>query len=76
VPLQTPLWAVQVDNLTLVVDTGIGKAHPPSQRFDPLDNPVLERFAAADFEREQVDYFLLTPLHVDHAGWKTRWQED
>jgi glyoxylase-like metal-dependent hydrolase (beta-lactamase superfamily II) len=69
VPLKTHLWVVEIDGLTVVVDTGIGnqKARPFSALFDRLDNPVLERFEAAGFRRDQVDYVLLTHLHVDHV---------
>jgi glyoxylase-like metal-dependent hydrolase (beta-lactamase superfamily II) len=76
VALQTHLWVVEVSGLTVVVDTGIGngKTRPFSALFDNLDNPVLERFEAAGFKREQVDYVLLTHLHVDHVGWNTHWQ--
>jgi glyoxylase-like metal-dependent hydrolase (beta-lactamase superfamily II) len=76
VPLKTHLWVVEIDGHTIVVDTGIGnhKSRPFSELFDQLDNPVLERFAAAGFRPEQVDYVLLTHLHVDHVGWNTHWQ--
>jgi glyoxylase-like metal-dependent hydrolase (beta-lactamase superfamily II) len=78
VPLKTHLWVVEMDGLTVVVDTAIGngKTRPFSALFDRLDNPVLERFEAAGFRREQVDYVLLTHLHVDHVGWNTHWQDD
>jgi glyoxylase-like metal-dependent hydrolase (beta-lactamase superfamily II) len=78
VSLQTHLWVVEIGGLTVVVDTGIGngKTRQFSALFDKLDNPVLERFEAAGFRREQVDYVLLTHLHVDHVGWNTHWQND
>ena len=78
VTMKTHLWVVQVGGLTVVVDTGIGngKSRPFSALFDQLDNPVLERFEAAGYQREQVDYVLLTHLHVDHVGWNTHWQND
>ncbi|MEM5314715.1 MBL fold metallo-hydrolase [Paraburkholderia sp. JHI869] len=78
VPLKTHLWVVEISGLTAVVDTGIGngKTRPFSALFDRLDNPVLERFQAAGFRREQVDYVLLTHLHVDHVGWNTHWEND
>jgi len=78
VTMKTHLWVVEVGGLTVVVDTGIGngKSRPFSALFDQLDNPVLERFEAAGFRREQVDYVLLTHLHVDHVGWNTHWQND
>ncbi|CAG9260276.1 MBL fold metallo-hydrolase [Paraburkholderia unamae] len=78
VPMRTHWWVVQVHGLTIVVDTGIGnaKARPFSALFDRLDNPVLARFEAAGFRREEVDFVLLTHLHVDHVGWNTHWQDD
>ena len=77
VPLHTHLWVVELDGKTIVVDTGIGngKSRPFSALFDQLDHPVLERFAAAGFRPEQVDYVLLTHLHVDHVGWNTHWRD-
>lgn len=77
VALRTHLWVVETGGLTVVVDTGIGngKSRPFSALFDRLDHPVLERFEAAGFTREQVDYVLLTHLHVDHVGWNTHWHE-
>ncbi|MDR5822300.1 MBL fold metallo-hydrolase [Caballeronia sp. LZ043] len=77
VPLKTHLWVVEIDGMTIVVDTGIGngKSRPFSALFDMLDNPVLERLEAAGFSRDKVDYVLLTHLHVDHVGWNTHWQD-
>lgn len=77
VALKTHLWVVEIGGLTVIVDTGIGngKTRSFSALFDQLDNPVLERFQAAGFRPEQVDYVLLTHLHVDHVGWNTHWQD-
>ena len=77
VQLRTHLWVIEREGMTLVVDTGIGngKARPFSALFDRLDNPVLERFEAAGFDRRRVDFVLLTHLHVDHVGWNTRWED-
>lgn len=77
VPLKTHLWVVEVGGVTMVVDTGIGngKSRPFSALFDKLDNPVLERFESAGFRREDIDYVMLTHLHVDHVGWNTHWQD-
>ncbi|BAN26214.1 MBL fold metallo-hydrolase [Caballeronia insecticola] len=76
VPLRTHLWIVQRRGRTIVVDTGIGNGKPRafSALFDRLDNPVLERLAAAGFDRRKVDYVLHTHLHVDHVGWNTQWE--
>ncbi|SAK65139.1 MBL fold metallo-hydrolase [Caballeronia ptereochthonis] len=77
VPLRTHLWVVEKDGLTIVVDTGIGngKPRPFSALFDRLDNPVIQRFEAAGFDRFEVDHVLLTHLHVDHVGWNTQWED-
>src|SRR5271168_2030757 len=52
VTLQTHLWVVEIDGLTIVIDTGIGnaKSRAFSTLFDRLNNPVLERLAAAGFD--------------------------
>ncbi|VVE03707.1 MBL fold metallo-hydrolase [Pandoraea soli] len=73
VALQTHLWIVEFDGLTIVVDTGIGndKTRPFSPLFDRLSNPVLARLSAAGFDRQRVDYVFNTHLHVDHVGWNT-----
>lgn len=75
--MRTHLWVVEINGLTVVVDTGIGndKERPFSALFDRLDNPVLERLNAAGFSTEQVDYVLTTHLHVDHVGWNTHWKD-
>ncbi|MGC7404234.1 MBL fold metallo-hydrolase [Pandoraea pneumonica] len=75
--MRTHLWVVEINGLTVVVDTGIGngKVRPFSALFDRLDNPVLERLNAAGFRTEQVDYVLTTHLHVDHVGWNTQWKD-
>ena len=77
VSLKTHLWVVEIEGRTIVVDTGIGngKSRPFGALFHQLDNPVLERFDAAGFRPEQVDYVQLTHLHVDHVGWNTHWQD-
>jgi glyoxylase-like metal-dependent hydrolase (beta-lactamase superfamily II) len=77
VMLQTHLWVIEVNGMTVVVDAGIGnhKPRPFSKLFDMLDNPLLERFEAAGFRPEQIDYVLLTHLHVDHVGWTTHCQD-
>jgi len=76
VPVKTHLWVVEIDGRTIIIDTGIGngKSRPFSELFHQLDNPVLQRLKEAGFQPEQVDYVLLTHLHVDHVGWNTHWQ--
>jgi glyoxylase-like metal-dependent hydrolase (beta-lactamase superfamily II) len=67
-------WVVRVDGKTFLIDTGIGngKNRPFSAAFHQLNNPYLERLASIGVHPEDVDYVLMTHLHVDHVGWNTR----
>ncbi|GAA4669670.1 MBL fold metallo-hydrolase [Streptomyces youssoufiensis] len=65
-------FAVVVDGLRIVVDTGIGngktRANPA---WDHLDSDYLARLTAAGFAPADVDLVILTHLHTDHVGWNT-----
>lgn len=69
-------WLVQTPHHTILIDTGAGndKRRPDNPIFDRLDTPFLDNLARAGVQPEDVDYVLLTHLHVDHVGWNTRWQ--
>jgi len=65
-------WLLRVDGRTVLVDpcTGNGrKGRGPY--FDDLDVPYLERFAALDVTRDDVDVVFSTHLHHDHCGWNS-----
>lgn len=66
-------WIVQTGRHTIVIDTGAGngKSRPLNPLFDQLDTPYLERLAAAGVQPADVDFVLITHLHVDHVGWNT-----
>ncbi len=70
-------WLVRDRDRTILIDTGAGngKDRPYALYFDHLDTPYLERLRAAGCEPEDVDYVLLTHLHVDHVGWNTRLED-
>lgn len=72
--LSVHTWVLKTPRHVILVDTGIGngKDRPFSALFHNLDNPYLERLALAGVTPEQVDYVLMTHLHVDHVGWNTR----
>ena len=56
----------------IVVDTCIGNDKPREHATaDRLKTDFLQRFEAAGFARESIDYVLCTHLHVDHVGWNT-----
>lgn len=66
-------FAVEVNGLRMLVDTGIGngkqRANPA---WDNLNSDYLARLTEAGFAPETVDLVVLTHLHTDHVGWNTR----
>ncbi|MFH8569176.1 MBL fold metallo-hydrolase [Streptomyces sp. NPDC017993] len=71
--LASHTFAVEVEGLRILVDTGIGNG---KQRANPawhnLDSDYEARLTAAGFAPETVDVVVLTHLHTDHVGWNTR----
>jgi glyoxylase-like metal-dependent hydrolase (beta-lactamase superfamily II) len=66
-------WLLRMNGRTLLIDTGIGNGKTRRQPyFDHLDNPYLERLAAASVTPDDVDAVLLTHIHTDHVGWNTQ----
>jgi glyoxylase-like metal-dependent hydrolase (beta-lactamase superfamily II) len=66
-------WLLKTPQHVILIDTGVGndKHRPYTPGFDHLHVPFLERLAEAGVRTEDVDYVLLTHLHVDHVGWNT-----
>jgi len=71
-------WLIQEPHRTILVDTGVGngKHRQYAPVFDRLNSSYLERLRASGVEPADVDYVLLTHLHVDHVGWNTCWKSD
>ena len=69
-------WLVRFSGYTILVDTGVGngKTLPALPQFDDLDLPYLDRLLAAGVQPEEVDFVLMTHLHLDHVGWNTRYE--
>ncbi|MEO9296835.1 MBL fold metallo-hydrolase [Devosia alba] len=67
-------WLVRGPRQTVLIDTGGGnnKPRPASPRFDNLKTSYLASFKRAGVHPEEVDYVILTHLHVDHIGWNTK----
>ncbi|WP_319452622.1 MULTISPECIES: MBL fold metallo-hydrolase [unclassified Mycobacterium] len=67
-------WVVQVDGLTVVVDTGVGndRDRPHMPPLDHLSTDFLGEFTRAGFEPGSVDVVINTHLHTDHVGWNTQ----
>lgn len=73
VVVSTHGWLVQTPRHTVIVDTAVGNGKSRAVKaFDHLEEPWLERLAAAGVEPAAVDFVLLTHLHTDHVGWNTR----
>ncbi len=73
-PTSVHSWLLKMPQHTILIDTcgGNDKPRPMSPRFNMLDTPYLDRLKAAGVTPEDVDYVILTHLHVDHVGWNTR----
>lgn len=73
VAVSTHSWLVRTPKNVVLIDTAIGNGK--SRRmplFDHLDEPYLDRLAAAGVVPHDVDHVLITHLHIDHVGWNTR----
>lgn len=66
-------WVVQTDRHTILIDAGAGngKNRPLNPIFHQLDTPYLQRLAAAGVRPDDIDFVLITHLHIDHVGWNT-----
>jgi glyoxylase-like metal-dependent hydrolase (beta-lactamase superfamily II) len=76
IALQT--WVVEVDGLTVLVDTGAGndKDRPAMPPLDHLDTDFLATLRGAGVEPEAVDVVINTHIHSDHVGWNTTLRGD
>jgi len=69
-------WVVEVDGLTVLVDTGVGNGRdrPAMPYLANLDTDFLESLEAAGISPDAVDVVVNTHIHTDHVGWNTRRQ--
>lgn len=67
------IWVVQVDGLTVLIDTGAGndKDRPRMAVLDHLQTDFLGMLRRAGFDPADVDVVVNTHLHFDHVGWNT-----
>jgi glyoxylase-like metal-dependent hydrolase (beta-lactamase superfamily II) len=70
-------WVIEVDGLTVVVDTGVGndRERPHMPPLDHLNTGFLAALRAAGIERNAVDVVVNTHIHSDHVGWNTRLED-
>lgn len=67
-------WVVDVDGLTVLIDTGVGndRERPSMPALGHLSTDYLGALAAAGYHPDDVDVVVNTHLHTDHVGWNTR----
>ncbi len=65
-------WLVEVDGLTVLVDTGAGndKVRPRMAVLDHLQTDFLSTLGGV-VDPASVDVVINTHLHFDHVGWNT-----
>lgn len=74
--LRMPVQAflVEADGRRIIVDTCIGNGRDYGSRmaqFNGLDTPFLDNLSQCGFDRDAIDYVVITHLHLDHVGWNT-----
>ncbi|AKS34271.1 MBL fold metallo-hydrolase [Mycolicibacterium goodii] len=71
-------WVIEVDGLTVLVDTGVGNGRdrPAMPFLANLDTDFLESLAGAGISPESVDVVVNTHIHTDHVGWNTKREND
>ncbi|MCV7439313.1 MBL fold metallo-hydrolase [Mycobacterium seoulense] len=71
-------WVIEVDGLTVVVDTGVGndRERPHMPPLDHLSTEFLAALRAAGVDRDAVDVVVNTHIHSDHVGWNTMREND
>jgi glyoxylase-like metal-dependent hydrolase (beta-lactamase superfamily II) len=67
-------WVIDVDGLTVVVDTGVGndRERPHIPTLSGLNTDFLGALSRAGVNADEVDVVVNTHLHTDHVGWNTR----
>lgn len=70
---------IRGNNRTVLIDTGFGpKISEKDQQIYELnrDSNLLDSLANKGVRPEDVDTVIFTHLHLDHAGWNTKFNED
>jgi glyoxylase-like metal-dependent hydrolase (beta-lactamase superfamily II) len=71
-------WVIEVDGLTVLVDTGIGndRDRPAIPFLDHLSTDFLGSLQSGGVDPGAVDVVINTHIHSDHVGWNTLRQND
>jgi glyoxylase-like metal-dependent hydrolase (beta-lactamase superfamily II) len=76
--LAVQAFLLQVDGLSILVDTCVGEHKPRPNRPDWNQREAtgfLGRLAQAGVAAEAIDFVFCTHLHADHVGWNTLWRD-
>jgi glyoxylase-like metal-dependent hydrolase (beta-lactamase superfamily II) len=67
-------WLLKVGGKTILIDSccGNNKDKPGRPFWHRLNEPYLERLAAAGARPQDIDLVMCTHLHHDHVGWNTQ----
>jgi glyoxylase-like metal-dependent hydrolase (beta-lactamase superfamily II) len=66
-------WLLQVGGKKILIDCCCGnhKKKPGRPFWEDLNEPYLDRLAAAGARADEIDMVMCTHLHHDHVGWNT-----
>ena len=66
-------WLLQIAGKKILIDCccGNNKKKPGRPFWEDLNEPYLERLAAAGAKPDEIDMVMCTHLHHDHVGWNT-----
>ncbi len=73
IKLSVHSWLLQVDGRKILIDCCCGnhKSRPQRLWWNMLNEPWLDRLAAAGARPDEIDLVMCTHLHHDHLGWNT-----
>jgi glyoxylase-like metal-dependent hydrolase (beta-lactamase superfamily II) len=74
IKLSVHSWLLQVDGKKILIDCccGNNKPRPTRPHWNMLNEPWLDRLAAAGARPDEIDMVMCTHLHHDHLGWNTQ----
>jgi glyoxylase-like metal-dependent hydrolase (beta-lactamase superfamily II) len=74
IKLSVHSWLLKVDGKTILIDAccGNNKVKPGRPFWNMMNQPYLERLAAAGARPDEIDLVMCTHLHHDHVGWNTQ----
>jgi glyoxylase-like metal-dependent hydrolase (beta-lactamase superfamily II) len=77
IKLSVHSWLLQVDGRKILIDCccGNNKPRPARPHWNMLQEPWLDRLAAAGARPDEIDMGMCTHRHHDHLGWNTQMRD-